>query len=82
MRKVTMVVLVLMTSCQLSEKWKNGPTMAQTTMMRNEIVNATGVPAKRATQTENFRNRSFIEGLGSYSLSSQFINPLLPKGNV
>ena len=33
-RKVTMVVPVLMTSCQVSEKPKSGPVTAQTTMMR------------------------------------------------
>ena len=31
-RKVTMVVPVLMTSCQVSLKWKSGPVTAQTRM--------------------------------------------------
>ena len=32
MRKVTMVVPVLMTSCHVSEKWKMGPVTAQPRM--------------------------------------------------
>ena len=44
MRKVMMVVLVLMTSCQVSEKPKSGPVAAQTTMVAIARTDAQGEP--------------------------------------
>ncbi len=38
MRKVMMVVVVLMTSCQVSEKSKMGPLTPQTTMSRSAAI--------------------------------------------
>ena len=41
MRKVTMVVPVLMTSCQVSENPKNGPLTAQTMISPRATRNVT-----------------------------------------
>ena len=48
-RKVTMVVLVLMISCHVSEKPKNGPLAAHRTMTRQQMMNVAGRPAAWAT---------------------------------
>lgn len=48
-----MVVLVLMTSCHVSENPKNGPDMAQSTTPATQIRNATGLPAARAARLAN-----------------------------
>jgi len=42
MRKVTMVVLVLITNCQVSLKPKSGPVTARTMMVANAGINAAG----------------------------------------
>ncbi len=44
-RKVTIVVPVLITSCQVSEKPNSGPLTAQTTMTRHAITNVEARPA-------------------------------------
>lgn len=44
MRNVTMVVPVLMMSCQVSEYPNAGPVIAQTTMMRIAMTNAQALP--------------------------------------
>ena len=44
-----MVVPVLMISCQVSEKWANGPLAAQTTTIETQAANVAGLPAPRAT---------------------------------
>src|SRR2546428_10158554 len=62
-RKVTMVVPVLMTSCQVSLKWKMGPVAAHSTIMATAITNAVGWPAVRAVhfaKCENFVVRYII----------------------
>src|SRR5690349_18356626 len=46
-RNVIIVVLVLMTSCQVSLNLKIGPVMAQTTMMIMAIIKVMGLPAAR-----------------------------------
>lgn len=38
------VVLVFITSCQVSEKWKVGPTLAQIKIMITEKAKAEGEP--------------------------------------
>src|SRR3989442_6057369 len=43
-RNVTIVVLVLMTSCQVSLKWKIGPVTAHTAMTAPASTNAEGWP--------------------------------------
>src|SRR5262249_4188979 len=48
MRKVMMVVPVLMTSCQVSLKWKIGPVIAQTRTIPRARQNAAGRPETRA----------------------------------
>ena len=45
MRKVTIVVPVLITSCQVSENWNNGPLTAQTSTNTQAVANANGLPA-------------------------------------
>ena len=57
-RKVTIVVPVLMTSCQVSDQWKNGPVMAQIATTDTPRTNAPGEPQASAVQQANFRNRS------------------------
>ena len=47
--KVTMVVPVLMTSCQSSEKWKTGPSAPHTRTVASAAQNAVGEPAHRVT---------------------------------
>src|SRR6478672_8719287 len=43
-RNVTMVVPVLMTSCQVSEKWNAGPLSAHTSTIRSADRKVHGVP--------------------------------------
>lgn len=51
-----MVVPVLMTSCQVSEKWKTGPVIAQTIMTKNASMKAKGEPVAFVTVVENLSN--------------------------
>src|SRR5262245_5265058 len=57
MRKVTMVVPVFTTSCQVSLQWKMGPVTAQTTMTASAIAKASGLPVVRAVHFEKRVNR-------------------------
>src|SRR5439155_19326741 len=59
-RNVTMVVPVLITSCQVSEYPNIGPVTAQTAMMSNARMNAHGLPTAAEAAAENFRNTSCI----------------------
>ena len=43
-RKVTIVVPVLMTSCQVSLNPNNGPEIAHTTIVASAMKNVTGCP--------------------------------------
>ena len=47
MRKVTMVVPVFMTSCQVSLNPNIGPVTAQTTIMSTAVTKAVGCPVAR-----------------------------------
>ena len=49
MRKVTIVVLVLMISCQVSEKPISGPVTAHRTMIAQQATKVIGLPAAWAT---------------------------------
>jgi len=49
-----MVVPVLMTSCQFSEKPKNGPDMAQTTTKATASTNVAGLQENSEMKVENF----------------------------
>ena len=49
-RNVTIVVPVLMTSCQVSEKPKIGPVMPHTSTTATAPTKANGVPAAREHQ--------------------------------
>src|SRR6185436_4535753 len=55
-----MVVLVLMTSCHVSEKPKSGPVNAHMTMRLNARIKAQAEPVTSATLCANFRNSSFM----------------------
>src|SRR2546421_8051645 len=48
-RKVTMVVPVLITSCQVSEKWKSGPVASHSAMTSAARPNAQELPVQRVT---------------------------------
>src|SRR5262245_61062355 len=52
-RNVTMVVLVLITSCQVSLKWKSGPLIPQTTIKVHAAANVSGRPAACAVAWAN-----------------------------
>src|SRR4051812_22726851 len=72
MRNVTMVVPVLMMSCQVSEKWKAGPVIAHTTMIAIAPTNAHGEPTiceVRAAKLENH-----VEKLGFFCVSLRAIS--------
>src|SRR3954447_16569354 len=62
-RNGTTVVPVLMTSCQVSEKPKNGPLAAQTTMVREAMPNAAELPDQSVARRENLA-RSDSRGAG------------------
>ena len=48
-RNVTIVVPVLITSCQVSEKWKIGPVTSQTTITARRAANAHELPVQAVT---------------------------------
>ena len=50
------VVPVLMISCQVSEKWKIGPVIAQVIMTNNEMMKAVEVPTALVMPEEIFSN--------------------------
>ncbi|MNC91345.1 hypothetical protein D3C83_75870 [compost metagenome] len=58
MRNVTMVVLVLITSCHVSENLKIGPMQAQTMTMPNAIRKAGVEPVFSEIQLANRARRS------------------------
>src|SRR4029453_10647730 len=64
-RNVTMLVPVLITSCQVSENPNSGPVTAQTTMTPSATMNAHGVPVACDTAAANFRNASCTDQLPS-----------------
>src|SRR5689334_16405139 len=51
-RKVTMVVPVLITSCHVSEKWKIGPVTIQTRITSTASPNAHELPDQSVTARE------------------------------
>lgn len=55
-----MVVPVLMTSCQFSEKWNKGPVIAQASTMSSAIMKAAVLPAASVTQPANLSNRRLV----------------------
>jgi hypothetical protein len=59
-KNVTMVVAVLITSCQVSEKPKIGPVTAHANKTAKDSTKAQGDPTISETLWENFRNNSFI----------------------
>jgi hypothetical protein len=59
-RKVMIVVPVLMTHCQTSEKWKIGPVSAQTTIIATAAMKAQADPVASETLLANLRNASVM----------------------
>jgi hypothetical protein len=57
---VRIVVAVLMSSCQVSEKPKIGPHSSHTSTITQAVTNATGMPIQWPTQLEKRVKRSFI----------------------
>ena len=53
-----MVVPVLITSCQVVEKLKNGPDTAQPNIIRRVIINAQALPVMIETLIANLRKSS------------------------
>src|SRR5258706_749172 len=60
MRNVTIVVPVLMTNCQVSEKWNNGPVIPHIKMITRATINAHGEPTTTEVLLENFLKKSFM----------------------
>lgn len=56
-KNVMMVVSVLITNCQFSEKWNSGPTAAQASTVSNAAQNTNGEPAHRVTPDANRSKR-------------------------
>ena len=59
-KSVTMVVKVLIKSCQVFEKLNMGPVRSHTIIIVRASIKACGLPAKVETFTANFLNHSFI----------------------
>jgi hypothetical protein len=59
-RNVTMVVPVLTTNCQVSEKLNSGPVTAHTMMIAQAAMNVSGCPAAVAIQVAIVVNRRRI----------------------
>src|SRR5260370_1152032 len=56
-RKVTIVVPVFITSCQVSEKWKSGPVRPQTSTIRTATPKAVELPVQAGTSRSLRSNR-------------------------
>src|SRR5881275_345856 len=52
-KKVTIVVPVLITSCQVSEKWKKGPVAIQTRITSVASAKAQELPLQAVARREN-----------------------------
>src|SRR3954452_18934891 len=63
-QKVRTVVVVLMNSCQVSEKWKIGPVSAQMTTRATDPTRAGNDPAAVVTSSASRLNRSRSVGSG------------------
>lgn len=59
-KKVTIVVPVFMTSCQVSEKLKSGPVIDQIKTTATASKKTVAVPAKLETRVAARRNASFM----------------------
>ena len=57
-----MVVLVLMTNCHVSEKWKIGPVVAQMMIIDRASKKAQGEPTADEVLLANLRKNSFTPG--------------------
>ena len=55
-----MVVLVLITSCHVSEKWKKGPVIAHRTMMSIAPMKAHFDPSQPEAKAANCPKRSLL----------------------
>jgi len=85
MRKVTIVVPVLMTSCQVSEKPKSGPVKAHKIMAETAVAKAAGWPAARAVHLANRVNHDldFVALIAFISFALPTENrPHLNRGGV
>src|SRR5690242_16947582 len=60
MRNVTIVVLVLMMSCQVSDHPKKGPLTSQTRISTQAAMKVTGLPARSEIFRENAANLSIM----------------------
>ena len=78
MRKVTIVVLVLITSCQVSLKPKSGPLIAQATIVASASVKVIGRPLMRADAFAKRLNHDFfVHALKANGRRALFIHRLL-----
>ena|SRR5438309_4838637 len=72
-RKVMMVVMVLATSCQVSDQWNIGPAMSQT--MTNAIarMNAVVEPVQRVDQLANRSSMCGLQGRGRFTRGASYL---------
>lgn len=70
-----MVVLVLITSCQVSEYLNTGPNKPQPNIIQNAITKAIGEPVNRITTVENLLNSCDILFIGCLLLADVIIMP-------
>jgi hypothetical protein len=78
-RNVTIVVPVLMTSCQVSENWKAGPVTAQTTIKRQATAKVDARPHCRDVHSAAVLKVAVIEK-GRASASEDLAIRFLPQG--
>src|SRR3954452_13202090 len=78
-KNVTIVVLVLITSCQVSENPKIGPLAAQTTTAVMAVTKAHGEPIASEVRWANLRNRVLIRNLTSCISATANDDGLMPS---
>lgn len=97
MRKVMMVVAVLMTSCQVSEKPKSGPLKSQIRMVASASRKASEVPVQQETVLASRSGKFPVRFAGGVMLEvrgkpraqplwslqfEEFVAPSLQRGSV
>ncbi len=81
MRKVTIVVPVLITSCQVSLKPKTGPVAAQITTMATAVANVAGFPDAFATAIAMRVKKLWSLLSLAMDTSPDFTSPVRPNGH-
>src|ERR1041384_8240092 len=72
-RKVTMVVPVLITSCHVSEKWNRGPVIPHTTIVPRAIAKAGTLPVNRVAADAN-PSKARAGALSCWAMNTLFLD--------